>query len=74
MSTKTYQEQLEDVQAAIEKIESDGQAYSMDRGGFAVSNTRGQLATLYKREAYLRAMVAREQRGTGIGVRFSTPT
>lgn len=74
MAIKTYTEQLESIQAAIEKIETEGQAYSLDKSGVTVSLTRANLPALYQREQHLRTMVAREQRGGGIGVRFATPT
>lgn len=73
MAIKTYAEQLESVQAAIAKIEADGQAYGMGKGGVSLSLTRANLAELYRREERLQALVAREQRGGGIGVRFVTP-
>ncbi len=60
MAVESYTAQLERVQAAIARIETGGQATELD--GRRI--TRGDLATLYRREAQLRAMVAREA-GTG---------
>jgi len=68
MAIKTYQEQLETVQATIEEIETRGQ--STDVNGRTL--TRGNLATLYDREKYLRRMVGREARG-GVRVRRGVP-
>ena len=70
MATKTYQEQLENVQAAIEKIEDSGQAYSIS----GRSMSRADLPTLYERERWLRKKAAREARGGGIRIRGGTPT
>lgn len=64
MAVETYQQQLERVQAAIAKIESGEQAFDMN--GRTVR--RADLDVLYRREAYLRRMVARQQRG-GIRLR-----
>ena len=59
MATKTLQEQLESVQAAIEKIESGAQSY-----GIAGRNVqRAELATLYKREKSLKNAIAKKNRG-----------
>lgn len=55
----TYAEQLDSVQAAIATIESGGQAVGFD--GRTLS--RADLATLYKREKWLRTRVARQARG-----------
>jgi hypothetical protein len=73
MAIKTYSEQLEEVQDAISKIQTQGQSYSMDKGGVNVALTRAHLPSLYDRERYLLQMVRREQNGGGIGVRFATP-
>ena len=73
MAIKTYTEQLESVQAVIEKIETEGQAYSLDKAGVSTTLTRANLAALYKREERLRIMAARESSGGGIGVRFASP-
>lgn len=64
MAVETYKEQLERVQAAIAKIESGEQSF--DVNGRSVR--RADLEQLYKREMYLRRMVAREKRG-GIRLR-----
>lgn len=69
MPTTGYQTQLESVQAAIAAIEGGAQSYSIA----GRSLTRGDLATLYKREQWLRAQVARAGRGGGIRVRLGTP-
>lgn len=63
MAVKTYAEQLASVQAAIEKIEAAGQSFDVDGRTTALA----ELETLYKRERYLRNMVAREGRA---GPRF----
>ena len=53
MAIETYTVQLERVQAAIAAIEGGAQSYSIaDR-----ALSRANLADLYKREKYLRAMV-----------------
>lgn len=59
MAVKTYLQQLEPVQAAIEAIETRGQA--VDVSGRTLS--RADLRTLYDRERYLRRMVAHQKRG-----------
>lgn len=69
MAVKTYTEQLESVQAAIEEIETTGQSSRFSDKAL----TRGDLSTLYAREKYLRRMAARETRG-GIRVKYGTPT
>ena len=70
MAIKTYTEQLESVQAAIEAIEGGAQSYSI--GSRAM--TRADLGTLYAREGVLMAKVLREQSGrTGPRVRNSIP-
>jgi hypothetical protein len=69
MAIKTYAEQLESVQAAIAKIESGAQAYEIAVDGSQRRLTRGDLKTLYEREARLRPLAARESRGRrGIGI------
>ena len=68
MAIKTYTEQLESVQAAIEAIETGAQSYSAE----GQSVTRADLNALYAREARLQKLVARESRG-GIRVRGATP-
>jgi len=62
---KTYAEQLEAVQSAIEAIESGSQSQSVQGRSIA----RADLATLYAREKYLRTMVQRETDG-GLGVQY----
>ena len=66
---KTYAEQLDEVQAAITKIEGGAQSYTGPTGR---QLTRADLATLYKREERLMLQVKRESRG-GITVRSVTP-
>lgn len=73
MAIKTYTEQLEEVQAAIEKVEGGAQSYSIGEGGATRTVTRATLETLYQREKYLRTMAARESRGGGINVSFGLP-
>ncbi|HYD29202.1 hypothetical protein [Brevundimonas sp.] len=62
MAIKTYEQQLESVQAAIAEVEGGAQSYEMD----GRTLTRGDLATLYAREERLLGLV---RRGTA-GVRF----
>ncbi len=69
MAITSYTTQLESVQAAIAAIEGGSQSYSVQ--GRSVS--RGDLASLYEREKYLRRMVSRES-GGGIPVRHVTPS
>ena len=68
MATKTYQVQLESVQAAIAVIEPGGQSTGI--GGRTL--TQADLQTLYEREQRLRRFVAREARG-GIHVLRGVP-
>jgi hypothetical protein len=56
---KTYSEQLDSVQGAIAAIEGGSQSYSVLGRTF----TRGDLGTLYEREAWLRRQVDRAARG-----------
>lgn len=64
MAIRTYTEQLEEVQAAISKV-LVGQSYSM--GGRTL--TRADLASLQKREEYLRPLAEREGNGGGYRIR-----
>lgn len=64
----TNAEKLARVQAAIAKIENNGQDVTLD--GKRV--TRGDLQTLYDREERLELKISRENRG-GIRVRRGTP-
>ena len=66
---KTYSEQLDEVQAAITKIESGAQSY---QGVSGRGVTRADLQTLYAREERLLLRVQREASG-GIRVRGVTP-
>ena len=65
MAIKTYAEQLEDVQATIQRIEQNGQSYGI--GGRNL--TRADLGRLYQREEWLRRRVDRAARG---GVRLQS--
>ena len=67
MAIKTYNEQLEEVQAAIAAIEGGSQSYTI--GGRSLS--RGNLKDLYEREKWLRTMANRETNG-GVRVRGAT--
>lgn len=69
MAIKTYTEQLEAVQAAIEAIETGAQSYSIS----GRSLTRANLADLYARERHLRTMVARENNSSRITVQYVVP-
>jgi hypothetical protein len=70
MTVKTYAQQLEEVQAAIAAIEGGAQQYMIGERQL----TRGNLATLYERERWLRGMAAREaSSGSGIRVRYVVP-
>lgn len=64
MAVKTYAEQLEEVQTAIAKAESEAQEWRQGER----SERQADLDTLYKREKWLRTMVARQSRG-GMRVR-----
>jgi len=67
MAVKTYTQQLEEVQAAIEAIELRGQSYTINGRSF----TKGDLGTLYAREERLRKLASRESSvGGGARVRF----
>lgn len=72
MAIKTYTEQLESVQATIQKIETQGQAYEIE-GNTRRSLTRADLKTLYAREEYLRQRVEREQRGGRVKTQYVIP-
>jgi hypothetical protein len=66
INMKTYLEQLEAIQSVIENIEANNQSYSID----GMSMNRANLADLYKRESYLRAMVAREENGNKLNIQY----
>ncbi len=68
MATQTLQEQLENVQAAIQNVELYGQ--HVDVNGRTL--TRADIRALYQREKELRNAVARETRG-GIRQRRGVP-
>ena len=60
MATYTLQEQLENVQTAIAKIEGGAEEYSI--AGRSVK--RAELGQLYARERELKRMIARQKQGT----------
>ena len=61
-----YKDMLARVRQAIMGIETEGQAVDLEMDGVSEKMTRANLATLYKREAYLLRMVEREERGGAI--------
>jgi hypothetical protein len=63
MATTSYQTQLESVQAAIAKIESGGQSYTISTSTGTRQVTRADLDLLYKREVELRRKVANATSG-----------
>lgn len=65
---QTAAEQLEEIQTAISRILTHGQAFEVNGRVYR----RADLATLYKQEERLKALVAREARG-GIKVRRVVP-
>jgi len=70
MAIKTYIEQLESVQAAIDAIESGAQSATFNGRNV----TKADLKTLYDRESQLMPKALREQSGrSGIRVRGVTP-
>lgn len=74
MALQTTTEQLERVQAAIAKIESGGQSYTVQGAGGGVTYTRADLAELYKREERLLAQLNRENASSsGMRVRLMRP-
>lgn len=72
MATKTYSEQLESVQAAIEAIETGAQEYTIQTAAGSRTVKRAQLSTLYDRERRLRPLAARES-STRPRVRYGVP-
>jgi hypothetical protein len=68
MTIKSYTEQLESVQAAIEAVEA-GQEYTIGNRTWRGAD----LKTLYDREQRLMPLVARENNGGGIRVRNIIP-
>jgi len=66
---KTYAQQLDEVQAAISAIEGGAQDYTIGTRRVL----KGDLATLYEREKWLRAMTDREARGGGVRQRQIIP-
>ena len=73
MAVKTFAEQLESVQNAIAAIESGNQSYRLETGvGTGRAVTRADLATLYKRESWLRGKASREAAGGGLRIRNGT--
>lgn len=74
MAIESYTAQLERVQAAIAKIEANGQSYEISADGSSRRYTRADLATLYSRERELRSQAAQEARGRrGIRVTRGIP-
>lgn len=74
MAVKTYTEQLESVQAAIEAIEGGAQSYTIQTPAGQRVVTRATLKTLYDREEILRPKAARESKGSGARVRYGVPS
>jgi len=66
---KTYAQQLDDVQAAIDAIEQRNQSYTIN----GRSMTHGDLKTLYAERKRLTTLVAREARGGGVRIRYGVP-
>ena len=72
MATKSYQEQLEEVQTAISAV-MDGQSFNIiSADGSQWQVTRADLSKLHDRELMLRGLVDREARG-GLRVQRITP-
>lgn len=69
---ETKQEQLEEVRAAISKILTHGQSYTIMDGGAQRILTRANLKVLQEREKQLEREVDRLTRG-GIGVNYGMP-
>lgn len=68
MTVTSYETQLENVQAAIARIETGAQSYSIA----GRSKQNADLEALYAREKWLRKMVDRATNG-GIRLRGATP-
>jgi len=68
MTTKTYQAQLEEIQAAITVVLTNAQSVSVNGRNY----TYGDLQTLYDMEMKLRMLADRESNG-GIRIRGVTP-
>lgn len=66
---RTIQEQLDDVDAAIAKIENGAQEYRMSDGR---GMSRGDLGSLYAERQRLEKKLSRSVRG-GISVRLGAP-
>lgn len=73
MAIQTNTEKLEQVQAAIAKIECGAQSYTIGEGGASRQVTRANLSDLYQREKELLWLVSREQNGGGIRVSYGMP-
>ncbi|HYX32595.1 MAG TPA: hypothetical protein VE954_05745 [Oligoflexus sp.] len=67
---KSYDEQLANVQQAIHEIETNGAECEIEVNGNRRRVRRGDLATLYKREAWLIRAIHRE---SGCGYTPITP-
>lgn len=74
MAVKTFNEQLESVQAAIEAIEGGSQSYTIQTPGGSRTVSRADLKTLYEREERLMPKAQRESAGRGVRVRYGVPT
>jgi hypothetical protein len=72
MALQTTAEQIEQLQAAIAKIETGGQSYTIQGASGGVTYTRADLATLYQRLDRLQATLSRETSG-GMRVRLLRP-
>ncbi len=71
MAVKTYTEQLEEVQTAITKVLTKGQAYTVEGRQL----TRADLKELYAQEKRLMPLASRESNNSGrIPVRGITPS
>jgi hypothetical protein len=69
---RTLQQQLDDVDAAIARIEGGAQSYTVSGAESGVSYTRADLAELYKQRDRLQAAVNRGTTG-GIRTRLARP-
>lgn len=72
MAIQTTTEQIEQLQAAITKIEAGAQSYTVQGASGGVTYTRADLATLYQRLDRLQAQLSRESAG-GMRVRLLRP-
>lgn len=70
MAVKTYTEQLEEIQTAISKVLTKGQAYTIEGRQL----TRVEFKAMVDEEKRLRVLADREANGGGIRVRGMTPS